>query len=809
MSDSLVPVSSQPASPHLPPDGVLGTTEYVAPAQARNPLERPLAALRRYKWVIICSAIASFVLGIVGWRFAKPEYNARATLWVASETPSRLDNGPIRAGELLNQLSWVELFRSFRIVDDVVRKLNLYLEPDEAADQPLFATFSTTERFAAGKYELVIDRAAKTWVLIWKKPRFFRTPLPVEVERGASGDSVGRAVGFLWTLPDSAFLGEGQREVAFSVVTPRETSVELLGELTPHMRPGSNFLWLELTSNDAKIAATTLNTWVREFMQVSAELKKRNLTEFAKILKDQLDYAERATLAAESAYQNFRVNAITLPTDEVPVAAGAAGGMSAGDPAIASFFNQKIEYDNLRQDREALERSLASASTTGGARYEGLLLIPSVAQSPGAEALRAAFANQYQLQAQLTVLRQTYTDEFPAVKALVDNLKVVQTQTIPQLAEQLLGQLKEREVEYQRRIASASRELQQIPPRTIEERRLARSVGVSEGLYTNLRARFAEAQLAEASAIPDIALLDTAVAAGRPLINTGPKIFLVILAGGLAAAMALAILLDLTDRRFRYSDQVMSDLGLPIAGAVPLIPKGGITASPPEQVVQIVESFRSLRMHVMHGTPSRRLVLAVTSAAPSDGKSLVSANLALSCSDAGLRTLLVDGDTRRGSLHRTFGMTIGDGLTDCLVKGIAVQSVIRSTNHDDLSFLSCGHRHPRSPELLASRELQRLVHQLSELFDVVIFDTPPLAAGIDGYAISAAAGNILMVIRMGQTERRLAAAKLSLLDRLPVEVVGAVMNGVPLSGEFQYYAYATGYSVDRAEPADLVTSGAR
>jgi succinoglycan biosynthesis transport protein ExoP len=90
---------------------------------------------------------------------------------------------------------------------------------------------------------------------------------------------------------------------------------------------------------------------------------------------------------------------------------------------------------------------------------------------------------------------------------------------------------------------------------------------------------------------------------------------------------------------------------------------------------------------------------------------------------------------------------------------------------------------------------------------VVIFDTPPLAAGIDGFAISAAAGSILMVLRMDETERRLVAAKLSVLDRLPVEVVGAVLNGVPLTGEFQYYAYSKGYSIDNPEPAgELVAS---
>jgi Mrp family chromosome partitioning ATPase len=82
-----------------------------------------------------------------------------------------------------------------------------------------------------------------------------------------------------------------------------------------------------------------------------------------------------------------------------------------------------------------------------------------------------------------------------------------------------------------------------------------------------------------------------------------------------------------------------------------------------------------------------------------------------------------------------------------------------------------------------------------------------LAAGIDAYAISAVAGRVLMVLRMGQTERRLAAAKLATLDRLPVDVVGAVLNAVPPTAEFQYYLYSPGYSI-AAEPTlgELVTT---
>ena len=309
--------------------------------------------------------------------------------------------------------------------------------------------------------------------------------------------------------------------------------------------------------------------------------------------------------------------------------------------------------------------------------------------------------------------------------------------------------------------------------------------------------RAAEAQLAAASAQPDVHILDTAVAPLRPTRNTAPRIMLMAVVGGLGAAFALAILLDLIDRRFRYPDQATTELGLVIAGAIPRLPKGGVDTSSPDQVSQLVEAFRSLRMHVAQASQVPFCV-AVTSPSPGDGKSLVSANLALSFAEAGYRTVLVDGDTRRGALQEMFSIPRSPGLTEYLLGQSDIEDVIYPTSHARLSLVPCGRRQQRSPELLASSALPQLIKLLRDGYDVVVFDTPPLAAGIDAYAISAAASKMLIVLRIGQTERRMAAAKLQIADRLPIEVLGAVLNGVKLEGEYQYYGYSVGYAL--AEP---------
>ena len=165
-------------------------------------------------------------------------------------------------------------------------------------------------------------------------------------------------------------------------------------------------------------------------------------------------------------------------------------------------------------------------------------------------------------------------------------------------------------------------------------------------------------------------------------------------------------------------------------------------------------------------------------------------------------------DTRRGSLHQTFGLTESPGLTDVLGQGALLPEAIRPTSHGLLSLMSRGTRRKRSPELLTSQRLPDLLEELRTMYDVIIVDTPPLAAGIDGYSISAAAGALLVVLRTGLTNRRMAAEKLRLFERLPVDVIGAVLNGVTLSGAYGYYGYVAGYEATDEEPGtELTRSG--
>jgi len=181
--------------------------------------------------------------------------------------------------------------------------------------------------------------------------------------------------------------------------------------------------------------------------------------------------------------------------------------------------------------------------------------------------------------------------------------------------------------------------------------------------------------------------------------------------------------------------------------------------------------------------------LTITSPGKSDGKSFVASNLALAFADTGLRTLLVDGDVRRGRLHRTLGVARRPGLTDLLEGSVTWDQAVQTTAYKNLSFIACGFRSQAGPAMLSSVTMAQLLDGVRTSYDAVVVDSPPLAAGADGLALATVTGSLVLVLRAGVSDRELTETKLGVLTHLPVRVLGAVLNDVRPGGAYRYYSY--------------------
>ena len=762
-------IRAQPASPAAlrrasPPRGSTLPDDDAGPDWRRI-----LSALLRFKWVVILMVTAGLGAAVAASRVLRPVYVAQANVWV--DVPDRRGGGgvdargPIRQGALLDADAWVELLRSYIVLDQVVRDLRLYLEVRTPGDRAGFAGFRVGDTFRPGDYRLSVNPGGKEYTL--------SSAEGAELDRGTVGDSVGSRLGFRW-VPAPGSFAPGHT-VEFSVVPPRDAALRLGEQLNVRMDLNGNFLAVELRGTNPVLISGILNAVTERYVEVAAQLKREKLTELTKILEDQLTVAQRNLDDAESALQAFRTRTITLPTDPP---AGAGTGGEARDPVRTSFFEMQVERDQLRRDRDAIERLLAQPGDAG-LPVDALSAIGSVQHAPE---LSNALKELSDKQAQLRVLRYHYSEAYPPLQQTVAEIRELEQRTIPTLARALAAQLGTRESELGRQVGAASRDLRQIPARAIEEVRLHRNAQLKEQTYTALQERFDQSRLAAEATVPDVRILDPAIVPQRPVKNTTPQLLLMGLLAGFGLGVVGAIVLDRVDPRVRYPEQVSRDLGLPILGAVPHL-RGK------DEPDEVVEALRGVCLNLVHAHGAAGpLLVTITSPGAGDGKSFLTANLALTFADGGHRTLLMDGDIRRGVLHRRFNANRQPGLVDFLRGEAGRDQIVQSTSYPGLSLIGCGTRTQRAPEVLGSPAMTQLVAELRSAYDVIVLDSPPLGAGVDPFILGTVTGTLLLVLRTGHSHRDVAGAKLEVLERLPIRLLGAVLNDVPRGAAYGYYA---------------------
>jgi succinoglycan biosynthesis transport protein ExoP len=747
-------------------------------------LGRFSSAIRRYKWLILAVAAVGSSAGFALTRLVAPKYTVQGSIIIRKSAPGQ---GPIAApGLITDPNSWADLARSFTILDQVVQRLGLYVMPAQAADSSLVKDLKPSGTLRPGTYELRIDASGTRYDLL--RPAARTGEQAVTVESGAVGDSIGRGVGFLWQ-PEAGRFRPGST-TAFYVVPPRDAAVQLLSEMVVSpVGTFTNLMRLQMTGDNPSLLAAKMNTLLDQFVKEAHRLSRDNLATIATVVEEQMIEADKRLKVAEGSLESFKVHSITLPSENTVVSPGV---QMATSPVFNKFFQDNVSHKTVLRDRQALASIVNAAGPGGRLSYEGLkALPPRTANDP----LDREIQNLELRQAELRKLQEKYTDSFSGVVAKKEEIRVIEQQTIPLLARQTLEQLQITEAELRKNIEGQAGELRNIPQRTIEEARREREVFIADAIYRELQQRYSTAKLAAASAVPDISIMDTATVPSQPSKDTASSIFMVAVLASLGLGLAAAILLDQMDRRFRYPEQATRDLGLDIMSGIPTIRNPRNASARLQEASQLVEAFRSLSLTVRSAFDGiGPVVLTVSSPGPGDGKSFVSANLAMALADGGYRTVVIDGDIRRGALHSVFApASQTPGLTDFLAGEAVLGEVLLPTSHPGLFLVPCGRRRRNGPELLAGDGMVGLLRDLRQQFDAVIVDSAPLGAGIDPFALGVATGAMLIVLRTGETDRKLAQAKLEVLDRMPVRVLGTVLNDIGESPQFKYYYYLEGY----------------
>ncbi|AVX90190.1 polysaccharide biosynthesis tyrosine autokinase [Pseudomonas sp. VE 196-7] len=360
-----------------------------------------------------------------------------------------------------------------------------------------------------------------------------------------------------------------------------------------------------------------------------------------------------------------------------------------------------------------------------------------------------------------------------------------------------------------------------LPATQQELLNLTRDVEVASQIYTQLLNKSQELDIVRAGAVGNVRLIDPAdVDLSSPV--KPKKALIVLIATFLGAFVGVAlVLLRKSLSKGLEGPEAIEQLGLPVYASIPYSAlqrdedtkkgRAKITAETPAYLLALrnptdlsIESIRSLRtcLHfaALDSTNNR---IMISGPSPQVGKTFVSSNLAAVMAQSGQRVLLIDADMRKGHLHKTLNVPIANGLSDLLVKRCSIEQAINTVEIDNLHFISRGQVPPNPSELLMHANFRDLLAELSQRYDVVIIDTPPLLAVTDAAIVGREAGISLIVTRFAVNPAKEIEATIRRFAQNGIELKGAVFNGVEKraasyygNGSYGYYNYE--YASDKS-----------
>jgi succinoglycan biosynthesis transport protein ExoP len=554
-------------------------------------------------------------------------------------------------------------------------------------------------------------------------------------------------------------------------------------------RPQNTYLLLiSYRSTNAKLSANVANGIARSYIDHTFDLRYKATASLSVFMERQIDELKAKMERSTAALAQFEreLNVIN-PEEKTSILS-------------ARLLQLNTEYTNAQADRVRKEAAARSQSTG---------TIEAAQSSAQGESLRRLAEHLTEAQEKFAQVQTQFGTSHPEYRRASTEVAEIQRQlekTRQNIAQRVGVEYREavsREQMLAQAVKQTKGEFDALNAHSFQYQQLKREAEADKKLYDEMVTRIKEAGINASFQNSSIRLADPARASIKPVFPNVKLNVLLAAVFSLLLGVGAAVMQDVLDHTVRDPDVIARSLNTPVIGTLPsvnawrrrLIPvalRGDSMAlvmdgadAPAEG---FAESIRTLRNSILLSDFDRRLkTILVTSSSPAEGKSTTVAYLALSHAQQGKKTLLVDGDLRRPSIHRRFDMPSDLGLSNVLLGEIGWRdAVLPVAGTENLEVIPAGPPLRRAADVVGSG-MAALLDEMSQEYDLVLLDAPPLLGFAEPLQMSTAVDGVLIVARAGETSRKALSTVVATLNRLRANVVGLVLNEVRRNTQDGYY----------------------
>jgi capsular exopolysaccharide synthesis family protein len=563
---------------------------------------------------------------------------------------------------------------------------------------------------------------------------------------------------------------------------PADTGSEIgpgvfLGALKAKRVEDTNLVEVSLVSPSPERAAEWLNLYVEEFISMTIEDNLGRTQKVYEIIEGRLKPLRDQLVASEQEMMTFRErdDALLFADQDKNVITEQVNTLTS-------------EYATAKADRIRLETKIAAL---GELTTEELAQnFPDVLQDPTIAALQV---QRNQLQVELGDRLRTLKDGHPEIQELRSTIRGLDDR----LTERITTIRSSLATDYrivQRREQSLYDNIQRLKERsielskqTMEYERLKRDYEQNKVFLEDMLARSKEVNISASTEVNNIRVIEPAVAPTSHFTPNVPRSLAVSLVLGLFLGVGLVIGLDFLDQTLRTPEEVERQLGNEVLAVLPKL-------KPEISKGVIRETFQAMRTALMLSVRHEGCqVLMVTSAVPSEGKTMTVVELGRALTAGGAKVLVIDADLRKPRLHRALGLRRAEGLTSVVLGDSELDDVINTLEEiPRMHLITSGPLPPNPPELFGTPAFKHLIDRARRTYDWVVIDTPPVASVTDPVMCARLVDMILLVVQYGGPRRQMARDTIRQLSRAGTRIAGVLFNFVDLEREHYYY-YSSAY----------------